>query len=149
VKSQILLARAAPEGPVAATYHFRLTVSEDRVRFLPMKRLNHGSSMLPLTLLVLLVVTLIGHVCVLPLHGHVEAADRHADAEQSHDADEAVHAAPCEMLPSSVVACPAIFGASAPVAATPVQYLNGVSSNRIVFSAISPPLFLLHASLLI
>lgn len=101
-------------------------------------------------LLVLSVVMLTGHICVLPTHGHVETAPWHGD-EDPRDADEAVHAASCEALPSSGTACPAVLAISAFVVATPVEPLKqwvgrgGISP----LPTPSPPLFLLHAALLI
>jgi hypothetical protein len=101
-------------------------------------------------LLVLAVVMLMGHICVLPSHSHVEATPWHGDGG-SADADEAVHAASCEALPSSGITCPAVLTISAFVMATPVEPLKQwVGRGGIApLPTPSPPLFLLHAALLI
>src|ERR1700730_572275 len=115
-----------------------------------MRRFSCGSSLLTCALLVVLAIILMGHVCVLPGHGHVEAATQHSDGDQPYDSDETVHAASCEMLPSSWVTCPAIFIPSAFAVPIPIKDLIGqVPRNQFSFSATLPPLFLLHASLLI
>jgi hypothetical protein len=104
-----------------------------------------------LSVLLLAGVMLMGHICVLPTHGHVETAPGHGDEAQPHDGDEAFHAGSCEALPSSGIACPAVLAISAFVMATPVESLkrlvgrSGISSRPTP----SPPLFLLHAALLI
>src|SRR5215813_8600395 len=115
-----------------------------------MKRFSCGSSLLTCALLVVSAVILVGHICVLPGHGHVEAATEHSDSDQPYDSDESVHAASCEMLRSSWVTCPAIFIPSVFAAPSPTKDLIGqVPYCRVSFSATRPPLFLFHASLLI
>jgi hypothetical protein len=104
-----------------------------------------------LSVLLLAVVMLVGHICVLPTHGHVETAPWHGNEAQPHDADEAVHAGSCEALPSSGIGCPAVLTISAFVVATPVEPLKQLVGRRGIPSlpTSSPPLFLLHAALLI
>jgi hypothetical protein len=102
-------------------------------------------------LLVLSVVMLTGHICVLPTHGHVEAAPSHSDGEHSHDVDESMHAASCEALPSSWITCQAVLAISASGVSVHVEPTNR-SVNRGGISPlpkVSPPLLLLHAALLI
>jgi len=104
------------------------------------------------SVLLLTVVMLVGHICVLPTHGHVETAPWHGDEAQPHDAEEAVHAGSCEALPSSGIACPAVLAISAFVVATPVELLKPQLVGRGGIASLptpSPPLFLLHAALLI
>jgi hypothetical protein len=113
---------------------------------LAMRRFSCGSSLLTCALLVVLAVILVGHVCVLPSHGHVEAATEHSNT----DSDESVHAASCEMLRPSWVTSVVIFIPSVFAAPSPTKDLIGqVPYCRVSFSATRPPLFLLHASLLI
>jgi hypothetical protein len=101
--------------------------------------------------LVLSVLMLTAHICVLPTHGHVEAAPSHADGDHSDDGDESVHAASCEALPSSGIASQAVFTLSARIAPVPVEQpkrwvgRDGTSP----LPTTSPPLFLLHAAFLI
>jgi hypothetical protein len=104
-----------------------------------------------LSVLLLAVVMLVGHICVLPTHGHVAAAPGHGDEAQPHDDDEAVHAGSCEALPSSGIACSAVGAISAFVVATPVEPLKQSVGRRGMPSVPtpSPPLFVLHAALLI
>jgi hypothetical protein len=100
---------------------------------------------------ILAVVMLLGHICVLPTHSHPETALWHGDEAQPHDADEAVHAGSCEVLRSSGIACPAVLAISAfivPTAGEPLKQLIGRSGTAPLPTA-SPPLFLLHAALLI
>ena len=100
---------------------------------------------------VLSVVMLTGHVCVLPTRGHVEAAPSHADGEHSHDVDESMHAAFCEALPSSWITCQSVLTVSDSAVSVYVEPTNrSVSRGGISpLLTISPPLFLLHAALLI
>jgi hypothetical protein len=100
-------------------------------------------------LLLLSVVMLTGHICALPTHGHVETEPWHEDGDP-RDADETVHAASCEALPSSGIACPAVLTISAFVAATSVEPLEWVGcGGTSPLPTKSPPRFLLHAALLI
>jgi hypothetical protein len=100
-------------------------------------------------LLALSVVFLVGHICVLPTHLHA-AVPAHADAEHSHEADE-VHAASCEAVRSSGAAFPVCLASA--VHATMATYIDHsrsqVSGSGLSPSLKSPPLFLLHAVLLI
>jgi hypothetical protein len=104
-----------------------------------------------LSVLLLAVVMLVGHICVRPIHGHVETAPGHGDEAQPHDVDEAMHAGSCEALPSSGIAGPAVLAISAFVVATPVESLKQLVGRWGMppLPTTSPPLFLLHAALLI
>lgn len=103
-----------------------------------------------LTVLLLAVVMLVGHICA-PPHSHVEASPSHGDEAQPHDAADAVHAGSCEALRSSGTACPPVLTISAFVVLTAVYPLNEWVSRGSISSrpTASPPLFLLHAALLI
>ncbi len=103
------------------------------------------------SVLLLAVVMLVGHICVLPTHSHVETALWHGGEAQPHDTDEAVHASSCEVLPSSGIAGPAVLATTALVVATPVEPLKQLvgRSGMSPRPTPSPPLFLLHAALLI
>ena len=128
-----------------------MTEIGNRVEFLPMRLPTDYFVVARVSVLLLAVVMLMGHICVLPTHGHVDTAPRRGDEAQPHDADEAVHAGSCEALPSSGIACPAVLAISSFVAATHVGPLkqwvgrSGISPRPTP----SPPLFLLHAALLI
>ena len=100
-------------------------------------------------LLALSMVLLTGHVCVLPTHGHVEAAPSHPNGD--HSDDESMHAASCEALASAGKASHAVFTLSPSVASVPVEQPGRqarLADPRPV-PTVSPPLFLLHAAFLI
>jgi hypothetical protein len=104
-------------------------------------------------LLILSLLLLTGHVCVLPTHGHAEPAARPADADRSHDGGEGdgAHGASCEALRSSWVGSPTVAPSAVAVVADVVapcrRWIGCSDAPKAVAS--SPPLFLLHAALLI
>ena len=102
-------------------------------------------------LLILSALMLTGHICVLPTHHHVETAPWHGDGHHPQDADEAMHAGSCEALPSAGITCQVGPIVSAFVVATPVEPLQGRVGRGDISPrpTLSPPLFLLHAALLI
>ena len=94
--------------------------------------------------LTLLALTLVGHVCALPLHHHSRADDH-------HDSEDSVHGASCEVVVGSsfvVTGCPVVGVVRQldDVMDTPARIVAIPSRPRSVHA---PPLFLLHASLLI
>jgi hypothetical protein len=103
-------------------------------------RLRH---LLSVSVLALLAVTLVGHVCALPLHGH-------GATEEHHDGADSIHGASCEVLRStpSLTWLPAFD--SVPLVDRPADDRSG--ARQVFFTPLSvhsPPLFLLHGSLLI
>jgi hypothetical protein len=108
-----------------------------------MTRTPRPRHLLSFTVLALLAVTLVGHVCTLPLHGHPLT-------EEHHEAGDSVHGASCEVLRStpSLPWYPIVD--TAPLVDRPVEACSG--ALQIVSTPVSvhsPPLFLLHAALLI
>jgi hypothetical protein len=99
----------------------------------------------------LLAVTLVGHVCVLPLHDHEQSATSHHGGEdQDHDGADAVHAASCEAVRSTTPASPSVPHVTTSLSQdVAVRRSSGISLTRRPKPSSSPPLFLLHASLLI
>ena len=102
------------------------------------------------TLLVLSVAALMGHICVLPGHVHAETPATQTDADHPHEADEAVHAASCEAMRSAwvgspIVLAPSVGALTATLVGQPKTWIRSSRSPSVK----SPPLFLLHASLLI
>ena len=101
-------------------------------------------------LLVAAMLGLLGHICVVPLHAHAVPIEGHG----SHDddaADHSVHTASCEAAKggSTVAALmPIPRAAELPVAPAP-SLARCLGSSPDVPTAESPPLFLLHAALLI
>lgn len=103
--------------------------------------------------LILSLLLLTGHVCVLPAHGHAEPAAMPADAGHSHDGGDGngAHGASCEALRSSWVGSPTAAPSAVVVVAdvvVPCRRWIGCSDAPKA-AATSPPLFLLHAALLI
>jgi hypothetical protein len=129
----------------------RLTAIGNRVEFISMRLPTDCFVVARISVVIFAVVMLLGHICVLPTHRHVETAPGHGDEAQPHDADEAVHAGSCEVLRSSGIACPAVVAISAFIVPTPGEPLKQLIGRRGMPSlpTPSPPLFLLHAALLI
>ena len=104
-------------------------------------------------LLILSLLLLTGHVCVLPTHGHAEPAPMSADADHSHGggAGDGAHGASCEALRSSWAGSPTVASSTVTVVADVVapcrRWIGRSDAPKAVAS--SPPLFLLHAALLI
>lgn len=108
--------------------------------------------MLSTLLLIALAFTLLGHICVLPLHGHGHdpASTSHEADPDHHAADDSVHAASCEALRStSPVGSGQVLVARPLVYDLVVSLVEAAPRTRRSPSSKSPPLFLLHASLLI
>jgi hypothetical protein len=122
------------------------------VVFQVMRAIGADSSLLRWTLLSLAVLAVVGHVCVLPTHAHSPSMTAGAGAEPSHDghpAEPSVHAAFCDAALPGVAWAPPATGLmmSAPPAAVALPGRPvGLPAST---TAPSPPLFLLHASLLI
>ena len=115
-----------------------------------MKRLPDRFVLARWTLLVLSVAVLMGHICVLPGHVHTDTPARQTDGDHPHDADQAVHAASCEAVRPAWTGCPIVLAPSvgAVTATLVAPSKTWISSSRSP-SVKSPPLFLLHASLLL
>jgi hypothetical protein len=107
------------------------------------------TSAVSIGLLLLLAFTLVGHICALPHGDDHHAAVPHDSGGHDHDAD-AVHVASCDGVRSTPPSCPC-----APQVTTLLD-VEAVAS-RVARLAVphrprpwsSPPLFLLHAALLI
>jgi hypothetical protein len=102
-------------------------------------------------LLILAIVAVLGHICVLPVHAHAVPVEGHS----SHDdggSDNSVHTASCDAL-KTASATPSIVLVPTTVPAINVEpvSLKGHAFDAAPVSAhpASPPLFLLHAALLI
>lgn len=118
-----------------------------------MKRLTRGFERTRWIFLILSLLLLIGHVRVLPSHGHAEPAAMPAGAAHPHDGggDDGAHGASCEALRSSWVGSATAAPSAAIVAAVGVEECRRWigCSDMPKSSAATPPLFLLHAALLI
>jgi len=107
------------------------------------------SPLMSLGLLLVLAFTLVGHICALP-HRHDHAAVPEQSAGHDHDSGDALHVASCEGVRSSPPSSPC-----APQA-TPLLTVDAAAPGVARLALIrtpqpssSPPLFLLHAALLI
>jgi hypothetical protein len=108
-------------------------------------------------LFVIGIVAIFGHVCALPTHTHVSAAagtHGHADAADSREgepSEDAVHAASCDAVrtPTSTVPAPVAIVVARYI--EPHETVRSTAARRAAPVAVmfSPPLFLLHAALLI
>jgi hypothetical protein len=101
-------------------------------------------------LLIAGVLGVLGHVCAVPLHAHAVPVEGHG----SHDddaADHSVHTASCEAakggFTSAAALVPTRQAAELPMA--PLLSDRHLCASPNVPTAESPPLFLLHAALLI
>jgi hypothetical protein len=107
-------------------------------------------SLLSGAILLLLAITLVGHVCVLPLHDHDQPVTSHHAEEHDHDGGGAVHVASCEALRSAPLASPGVVHITTALRSDVAVLATGrIPLTRRSQPSSSPPLFLLHASLLI
>src|SRR2546425_10367811 len=116
-------------------------------------RLSHGSRVSKWLVLAVAMAGVLLHVCVLP-HAHADepVATTTHDHEQGGDAadDDSVHGASCDVLRTAPTQRPALdctvarFAPHVELAVQPVARTPAVVSR-----GPSPPLFLLHSSLLI
>jgi hypothetical protein len=96
------------------------------------------------------VFVVLGHVCALPVHAHAGAVTTHSEDHPEHGGDEAAHGGSCEALRAST-------NSDAPALIPTGFVLHVVSGPKIRLAhatltptpTSSPPLFLLHAALLI
>jgi hypothetical protein len=102
-------------------------------------------------LLIVSIIAMLAHVCVLPIHAHAVPVEGHGSHDDS-SSENSVHTASCEAVKTASVAAPII----PVVTSAPVVEVEPVSLKGHVFDAgpvsahpDSPPLFLLHAALLI
>ena len=96
------------------------------------------------------VFVVLGHVCALPVHVHAGAVTTHAEDHPEHGGDEAAHGGSCEALRASTNSdAPALIptGFVLHVISSPETRL--AHATQAPAPASSPPLFLLHAALLI
>jgi hypothetical protein len=110
---------------------------------------NRAHGFVAPALLIVAIIAVLGHVCVLPGHAHVVPVQHHG----SHDdapADNAVHAASCDALKSTsaVLSIVPIDTGTPFVIVEPgsIRLFDATLPNA---RSESPPLFLLHAALLI
>lgn len=101
-------------------------------------------------LITIAVVTMLGHVCALPLHVHAGTVTTHDDHSGSAEQTDAVHAGSCDAVKApTVTSDPPVAMAAAPTPLLDSTVARPVRSKPVPVATASPPLFLLHASLLI
>jgi hypothetical protein len=100
-------------------------------------------------LLIVAIIAILGHVCVLPVHAHAIPVEGHESHGES-PTDDSVHTASCDAL-KGTSATPSIVPATTWTALVVVEpfALRRFDTAPAAAHAESPPLFLLHASLLI
>ena len=110
--------------------------------------------MLRLLFVVAAVFAVLSHICALPAQAHVAivspAVDEH-DATDPHDSSESLHAASCEAAVNASGALPSPISVLVPRVPDSWAALGHERLMPVVDRppAESPPLFLLHAALLI
>lgn len=102
-------------------------------------------------LLIVAIIAVLAHVCVLPVHAHAVPVEGHG-SHHDDSSDNSVHTASCDALKTASATPSIILVATA----VPVAGVEPVSLKGHAFDAApvrthsgSPPLFLLHAALLI
>ena len=105
-------------------------------------------------LCLLLAFAVLGHICVLPGHSHAAPAPA-ADHDHHDRADDAVHEASCQAIATSSLGTPLApeLGVIGVTEQSVIQLLPATPAAIVRLPAVKtrrgPPLFLLHASLLI
>jgi hypothetical protein len=140
-------------GDISGPPHMLSLTSIDVTRNLPagMNPRTRRHGLIAAALLIVAIIAGLAHVCVLPVHAHAVPVDGHG----SHDddsSDNSVHTASCDALKTASATPSFILTATS----VPVVDVEPVSLKGHVFDAApvrtdphSPPLFLLHAALLI
>jgi hypothetical protein len=113
-----------------------------------MRPVTRAHGVVAAALLVMAIIAVLGHVCVLPVHAHIVPVDDHGS--HGDTTARSVHTASCDAL-KSTSATPSIVPAatSTPVVVIEQDATHLVHTARTSGRCESPPLFLLHASLLI
>lgn len=94
------------------------------------------------------IVVAIGHICAGPYHAHAGTVTTHSEDHHERGGDETAHGASCEALRATPdIAFPALPAARLDV--VPLLAVLTVIVRPLPAPGTSPPLFLLHAVLLI
>ena len=103
-----------------------------------------------LFLVAVAVFVVLGHICAAPFHAHAGALTTHSEDHPDRGSDEAAHGGSCEALRTTTnVDLPSLPAARLDIVfLTELRGAMTIEAPRPVPNA-SPPLFLLHASLLI
>jgi hypothetical protein len=105
-------------------------------------------------LVAVIAIMVVGHVCASPFHAHAGAIATHEEHDSHHGSDDAdhdaIHAGSCEALKSAGAALDAVV--LVPVGPATVlieRRADRPTAGEPATVSGSPPLFLLHAALLI
>lgn len=91
-----------------------------------------------------------GHICAGPIHAHAGALTTHSEDHPEHGSDEAAHGGSCEALRTTAnLDLPALPAARLDVVIVAVLRDAATAPAAAPTPDASPPLFLLHAALLI
>jgi hypothetical protein len=99
-------------------------------------------------LVAIAILVVMGHICAGPFHAHAGAVTTHSEDHPERGSDEAAHGGSCEALKAT----PNIDLPALPAARLDVMQLTAISTaiaRPLPAPDTSPPLFLLHAVLLI
>ncbi len=108
---------------------------------------SRASSVLLVAIAILVVM---GHICAGPLHAHAGTVTTHSEDHPEGGSDEAAHGGSCETLRADFnFHAPALIQTSTALPVAPNIELYPMYAAPAAVPASSPPLFLLHASLLI
>jgi hypothetical protein len=115
-----------------------------------MRPLTRTHGFVAAALLIIAIIAVLGHVCVLPVHAHMVPVEGHGSHGDDAPSDDSVHAASCDAL-KSTSATPSIVPATTSTLLLVVKpvLLRLFDTAAASTHTESPPLFLLHAALLI
>jgi hypothetical protein len=100
-------------------------------------------------LLTLAIVAVLGHICVLPAHVHAVPVEGHG-SHGDDSSDNSIHTASCDALKSTSATLSIVPTATSTLLVVePTSLRRPVNTDPASGHAESPPLFLLHAALLI
>jgi hypothetical protein len=101
-------------------------------------------------LVAIAVFVVVGHICAGPIHAHAGALTTHSEDHPEHGSDEAAHGGSCEALRTTTgLDLPALPAARLDVVLVAVLRAAGAVPAAAPTPDTLPPLFLLHAALLI
>ncbi len=103
-----------------------------------------------MVLIAVAVFVVMGHICVGPIHAHAGTVTTHSEDHPERGSDEAAHGGSCEALRTTTgVDLPALPAARLEVMPISALLAREAVAPPVPLADTSPPLFLLHASLLI
>jgi hypothetical protein len=96
------------------------------------------------------IFVVLGHICAAPVHAHAGAVTTHSEDHPESGADDAAHGGSCETLRADFnFHAPALVPAGLVLPIVSDPEIRDALVASVPEPASSPPLFLLHAALLI